>query len=132
MAKFDLEQGEQELGHLTIHFLPLTGGKYAGKLLVTDRRILFEPLKAGFFPRQDFSAKGVVGALTVGSAFLPHQMRNYWDGESLSIPRADVRSVEKRRTHHMKQVAVTLADGQEFVFDNGIMSVDKLAALIQG
>lgn len=128
MAKFDLEQGEQELGHWTIHFLPLTGGKYAGKLLVTDRRILFEPLKAGFFPRQDFSVKGVVGALTVRGII----GRNYWDGESLSIPRADVRSVEKRRTHHMKQVAVTLADGQEFVFDNGIMSVDKLAALIQG
>jgi len=132
MAKFNLEQGEQELGHKSIFFLPPTGGKYSGKLLVTDRRILFVPAKAGFFPRQDFSAKGVVGALTVGSAFLPHRMRNYWDGETLSIPRADVRSVEKRSAHHLKQVAVMLADGQEFVFDNGIMSVDKLVALIQG
>jgi hypothetical protein len=32
----------------------------------------------------------------------------------------------------MKQVVVTLADGQEFVFDNGLMSVDKLAALLGG
>ena len=32
----------------------------------------------------------------------------------------------------MKQVALTLVDGQEFVFDNGLLSVDKLAALIQG
>ena len=58
--------------------------------------------------------------------------RDYRDAETLSIRWADIRSVEKRRAHHMKQIAVTLADGQEFVFDNGIMSVDKLAALIQG
>ena len=62
MAKFDLEPGEQELGHWTIHYLPPTGGKYAGKLLVTDRRVLYEPLKAGPFPRQDLSAKGLVGS----------------------------------------------------------------------
>ena len=128
MAKFDLEPGEQELGHWTMHYLPPSGGKYAGKLAVTDRRVLYEPLKAGFFGRQDFSAKGVAGAF-VGSTFVG---RNYWDGESLSIPRADVQSVEKRRTHGMKQVVVTLADGQEFVFDNGLMSVDKLVGLLGG
>ena len=128
MAKFDLEPGEQELGHWTIHYLPPTGGKYAGKLLVTDRRILYAPLKAGLFPRQDLSAKGVAGVLTARTLV----GKNHWDGESLSIPRAEVRSVEKRRVRGMKQVAVTLADGQEFVFDNGVMSVDKLAALLGG
>ncbi len=128
MAKLDLEPGEQELGHWTIHYLPPSGGKYAGKLLVTDRRILYEPLRAGFFPRDDFSAKGIAGALTSRTLV----GRNYWDGESLSIPRGDVQSVEKRRVHHMKQVAVTLADGQEFVFDNGLLSVEKLVALLGG
>ena len=128
MAKFDLEPGEQELGHWTIHYLPPTGGKYAGKLLVTDRRVLYEPLKAGPFPRQDLSAKGLVGSLTVRTVV----GQNHWDGASLSIPRAEVQSVEKRRTRGMKQVVVTLADGQEFVFDNGLMSVDKLAALLGG
>jgi hypothetical protein len=123
MAKFDLEPGEQEFGHWTIHYLPPTGGKYAGKLAVTDRRVLYEPLKAGFC-----SAKGVAGMLTARTLV----GRNYWDGESLSIPRADVRSVEKRRTRGMKQVVVTLTDGQEFVFDNGLMSVDKLVALLVG
>ena len=128
MAKFDLEPGEQELGHWTIHYLPPTGGKYAGKLLVTDRRVLYEPLKAGPFPRQDLSAKGLVGSLTVRTVV----GQNHWDGASLSIPRAEVQSVEKRRTRGMKQVVVTLADQQEFVFDNGLMSVDKLAALLGG
>ena len=128
MAKFDLEPGEQELGHWTIHYLPPTGGKYAGKLLVTDRRVLYEPLKAGPFPRQDLSAKGLVGSLTVRTVV----GQNHWDGASLSIPRAEVQSVEKRRTKGMKQVVVSLADGQEFVFDNGLMSVDKLAALLGG
>jgi hypothetical protein len=31
----------------------------------------------------------------------------------------------------MKQVAVKLADGQEFVFDYGLLSVDKLAAALE-
>ena len=61
----DLEPGEQELGHWTIPYLPPTGGKYAGKLVVTDRRVLDEPLKSGIFGRQDFSAMGVAGTLTV-------------------------------------------------------------------
>lgn len=46
--------------------------------------------------------------------------------------RADVRSVPKRRSGIMKQVVVTLADQQEFVFDYGVLSVGKLAATLGG
>ncbi len=31
-----------------------------------------------------------------------------------------------------KQVVVALADGPEFVFDNGFLSVDKLVAALEG
>lgn len=127
MAKFELEQGEQERGKWTIHYLPPGGGKYAGKLLVTDRRILWEPLKQ----KQDLSMKGVVADYAVGG-IVGAKMRNYWDGEELSIPRADVQSVAKKKSGLMKQVVVTLGDGQEFVFDNGFLSVDKLLAALQG
>jgi hypothetical protein len=124
--KFDVEQGEEKVGQWTIHYLPSTGGKFAGKLLVTDRRILFDPLN----PKQDLSLATAIDALRVGGIVGDH-FRNYWDGEGLKIPRADVQSVEKRRSSMMKQVAVKLADGQEFVFDYGLLSVDKLAAALE-
>jgi len=44
--KFELEPGEEKVGKWTIHYLPPTGGKFARKLLVTDRRILFEALNS--------------------------------------------------------------------------------------
>lgn len=127
MAKFELEQGEQERGKWTIHYLPPSGGKYAGKLLVTDRRILWEPLKQ----KQDLSLKGITADYAVGG-IAGAKIRNYWDGEDLSIPRADVESVAKKKSGLMKQVVVTLADGQEFVFDYGFLSVDKLVRTLQG
>lgn len=125
--KFELEPGEEKVGKWTIHYLPPTGGKFAGKLLVTDRRILFEPLN----PKQDFSLATAIDALRVGG-IIPEHFRHYWDGKGLRIPRADVRSIAKRPGGVTKQVVVTLADGQEFVFDNGFLSVDKLTATLGG
>ncbi len=125
--KFELEPGEEKVGKWTIHYLPPTGGKFAGKLLVTDRRILFEPLN----PKQDLSLATAIDALRVGGIVGDH-FRNYWDGQGLRIPRADVRSVAKKQGGMTKQVVVTLADGQEFTFDNGFLSVDKLLATLGG
>lgn len=129
MAKirFDLEQGEEKVGKWTIFYLPPTGGKFTGKLLVTDRRILFQPLN----PRQDLSLANAIDSLPV-DGIVGRSKGAYWDGKSLDILRADVRSIQKRRSGMMKQVLVTLADGQEFVFDYGVLSVDKLAATLEG
>ena len=125
--KFELEPGEAKVGKWTIHYLPPTGGKFAGKLLVTDRRILFEPLN----PKQDLSLASAIDALRVGGV-VGDRFRHYWDGQGLRIPRADVRSVAKKQGGITKQVVVTLADGQEFTFDNGFLSVDKLIATLGG
>ena len=125
--KFELEPGEEKVGKWTIHYLPPTGGKFAGKLLVTDRRILFEPLN----PKQDLSLATAIDALRVGGV-IPEGFRHYWDGHGLRIPRADVRSVARRPGGVTKQVVVTLAGGEEFAFDNGFLSVDKLIATLGG
>lgn len=125
--KFELEPGEQKVGKWTIHYLPPNGGKFAGKLLVTDRRILFEPLN----PKQDFSLANAISALAV-DGIVSRLQGHYWDGQGLRIPRADVRSVAKRPGGITKQVVITLADGEEVAFDNGFLSVDKLIAVLGG
>jgi hypothetical protein len=123
----ELEPGEQKVGKWTIHYLPPTGGKFAGKLLVTDRRILFEPLNA----KQDLSLAGAIGRFSPDGITTGFQ-ELYWDGEGLRIPRGDVRSVEQRRAGMTKQVVLTLTGGQEVVFDNGLLKVDKLVAALGG
>ncbi len=125
--RFDLEPGEAKVGKWTINYLPPTGGKFVGKMLITDRRILFAPQN----PKQDNSLAAAIDDFPVDGV-RGGGKRNRWDGESLSISRADVRSIEKRRSGIMKQVVVTLADEQEYVFDYGVLSVDKLAATLGG
>lgn len=125
--KFDLEPGEQKVGKWTINYLPPTGGKFVGKMLITDRRILFAPLN----PKHDNSLATAIDDFPVDGV-RGGGKRIRWDGGSLSISRADVQSIQKRRSGLMKQVVVTLADGQEFVFDYGVLSVDKLAATLEG
>jgi hypothetical protein len=125
--KFELEPGEAKVGKWTITYVPPTGGKFVGKLLITDRRILFAPQN----PKQDLSLATAIDDFRVDGV-RGYGTRNHWDGESLSISRADVRSVQKRRSGMMKQVVVTLADGKEFVFDYGVLSVDKLATTLEG
>ncbi len=126
MAKFDLEPGEQELGHWTMHYLPPSGGKSAGKLAVTDRRVLYEPLKAGFFGRQDFSAKGVAGS--VGGRMSAGMM-----GRREPEHPAGRRAVCREEAHPWHEAGRRDARRrQEFVFDNGLMSVDKLVGLLGG
>jgi hypothetical protein len=126
--KFELEPGEQKVGKWTIHCLSPAGGKFAGKLLVTDRRILFEPLN----PKQDLSLAAAIDALPVDGVVSAGNGRTYWEGGGLRIPRVDVRSIAQRRTGTMKQVVLTLVDGQEVVFDNGFLSVDKLVTALGG
>ena len=125
--KFELEPGEEKVGKWTIHYLPPSGGKFAGKLLVTDRRILFEALNS----KQDLSLATAIDACRIGGV-VSDRFSNYWNGKGLRIPRADVRSVAKRQGGVTKQVIVKLADGQEFAFDNGFLSVDKLVATLGG
>ena len=40
MGTFEYEPGEQELGSWTVNYKPPWGGRYTGKLFVTDRRLL--------------------------------------------------------------------------------------------
>lgn len=126
MAGFELGQDETQVGTWTIHYLPQTGGKWAGKLVVTDRRIVFDPLDS----KVDYSAAGIAGILAAGTV-VERVLKNYWDGETLSIPRSEIESVTKRGRLLMKQVVVQLVDGQQHVFDYGLLSVDKLVALLQ-
>lgn len=111
---YTLAEGERELGSWTLNYLPPGGGRYTGKLVVTDRRLLFD---AQF----DTSVGGVLRQLIV------------FEGSQgyLEIPKASIASVAVRSGLLSKRVIVTLADGTEHAFDYGMLSVKKVAEAIE-
>jgi len=110
----ELEYGEAELGSWTLNYIPPSGGRYTGKLIVSDRRLLFDA-------KFDTSLTGTLGELLIMSG--SHRY--------LSIPKGNIRSVDVKRSMLKKKVIVTLYDGTEHTFDYGMLSVDKVAAAIQ-
>ncbi|MCA9674229.1 MAG: hypothetical protein KC464_04225 [Myxococcales bacterium] len=114
MSGFELQPGEAELGTWTLNYVPPAGGRYLGKLAVTNQRLLFD---AQF----DTSLTGVLGEL-----FITSGSHGY-----LSIPKAKIEHTEVKRGFFKKKVIVTVA-GKDHVFDYGMLSVAKLASAIEG
>ncbi len=110
----ELEQGETELGSWTLNYIPPSGGRYTGKLIVSDRRLLFDA-------KFDTSLTGTLRELIIISG-----THGY-----LSIPKTSIRSVEVKSSMLKKKVIVTIDDGSDHTFDYGMLSVDKVAAAIQ-
>ena len=113
MGAFTYEPGEQELGSWTVNYKPPWGGRYTGKLFVTDRRLLYDA-------KFDTSAMGIATDLIITSL----QSEGH-----LEIPRDRIAS---SGLDGRTKVLVTLDDGSEHRFDYGMMSAKKIAAAIGG
>ena len=111
---FDLGDGEQELGNWTLNYIPPEGGRYTGKLTVTNRRLLFDA-------KFDTSLSGtLVELVIVGGS------HGY-----LAIEKSAIRKVDVKSGMLKKKVIVTLEDGREHTFDYGMLSVAKVAEAIE-
>lgn len=115
MADFDLEPGEQELGDWTVNYLPPGGGRYTGKLLVTDKRLLYDA-------KFDTSVTGTLRDV----AFV-----QFGSHGEMIIDKSAITNVEVSKKVLKKKVIVTLEDGSEHTFDYGMLSIDNMAAAIQ-
>jgi hypothetical protein len=114
MSQFELLDGENEIDSWTINYLPPDGGRYTGKLLVTNQRLLFDA-------KFDTSATGALKELLIISG-----SHGY-----LSIPKPTIQNVEVKSGFFKKKVILTLQDGKQHTFDYGMMSVAKLAVAIE-
>lgn len=110
-----LQPGETTIGTWTLFYLPPNGGKYNGKLTVTNQRLLYDA-------KLDASFKGVIAeALTVK-----------WGSEGyLEIDKNDISNVEVQKKLFSKKCILTLSDGSRHVFDYGALNIDKTAEAIQ-
>ena len=120
----------KELGEWTVNYLPEEGGRYTGKLSVTDEAVSFASL-------YESSNKTIVKAifLDVGTfaAAGGHSVYRYSNDKEarVDLPTTEISGVKAAKKGLMKQAVVTMTDGQVFVFDYGMLSVKKLVETIE-
>jgi hypothetical protein len=125
----DLQPGETAIDSWSLTYkLPNDGGKYVGKLTVTNRRLLFDA-------RTDARAAEQYFAPRSGTAFNPGPadlgLQDMRGTKVMEINKSDIRRVDVQRSLLSKRATVTLSDGSQHVFDRGMMSIDQCAAAIE-
>jgi hypothetical protein len=113
--KIDFQPGETAIDTWTLFYIPPGGGKYNGKLTVTNQRLLYDA---------KYEA-GLVGQLA-------STMTVRWGSVGyLEIAKKDIQSVEVQKKLLSKKCILTLADGSKHTFDYGAMNIDKAVAAIE-
>jgi len=106
---------EVKIDTWTILYVPPKGGKFNGKLTVTNKRLLYDA-------KFDVSAKGI----------LEEFLFVKWGSEGyLEISKSDIQSLEVQKSFLSKKCIVMLKDGSRHIFDYGALNIDKCAAAIQ-
>ncbi len=108
--KFELQPGEALIDTWTIMYSPPGGGRYNGKLHVTNQRLLYDA-------KYDISAKGLLSeALFVK-----------WGSEGyLTISKSEITDIKTEKSFLAKKMLLTLTDGSVHTFNYGALSIDKL------
>lgn len=113
----------------SINYIPAEGGRLTGKLTVGEDEVRFEAL---YDSSNATVIKGISKALggfaaTGGHATVLHNS----DSEvEIVINRSLIKRAEARKKGLMKQAVIILEDGQELVFDYGMLSVKNLVAAL--
>lgn len=113
--KIELQPGEEKIDTWTILYIPPGGGKYNGKLTITNRRLLYDA-------KYDVSAKGLLSE----ALFIK------WGSEGfLEINKSEISKVDVEKSFLAKKAIVTLKDGSKHTFNYGALNVDKVAEAIK-
>jgi hypothetical protein len=113
--KIELQPNETKIDTWSILYSPPGGGKYNGKLTITNKRLLYD---AQF----DVSAKGL----------LSEAMFAKWGSEGyLEINKTDIKDVEVEKNFLAKKAIVVLSDNSKHVFNYGALNVDKVVEAIK-
>jgi len=112
--KIELQPDEAKIDTWTILYQPPGGGKYNGKLTITNKRLLYDA-------KYDVSAKGL----------LSEAMFIKWGSEGyLEINKADIKDVQAEKSFLAKKAIITLSDGSKHMFNYGALNIDKVVVAI--
>lgn len=107
--KLELQPTESTIDTWSIYYIPPNGKSIAGKLTVTNQRLLF-------LPQHDDNSL----SLSV-----------YNRNGLITFNKSGIKSVAPQKSLFSKKVLVTMADDSIHTFNYGMMNIDKLVAAIQ-
>ncbi len=111
---FTLSDDEQTIDTWTLLYIPPGGGKYNGKLTITNKRLLYDA-------KYDVSAKGL----------LSEAMFIKWGSEGyLEINKSEITDVQVEKSFLAKKAILTLTDGTKHTFNYGALNIDKVVVAI--
>jgi hypothetical protein len=111
----EIQPGENKIDTWTILYIPPGGGKYNGKLTITNKRLIYDA-------KFDVSAKGL----------LSEAMFIKWGSEGyLEINKSDIKDVQVEKSFLAKKAILTLSDGSKHTFNYGALNIDKVADAIK-
>jgi hypothetical protein len=111
---FTLAADENIIDTWTILYIPPGGGKYNGKLTITNKRLLYDA-------KYDVSAKGLLSE----ALFIKWGSEGY-----LEIEKAAITDVQVEKSFLAKKAILTLTDGSKHTFNYGALNIDKAVAAI--
>lgn len=106
----DMLPGENAVDTWIIYYRPPGGGKYNGRLTVTDQRLIYRATN-------DASLSGVLSNRAATGRFI--------------IEKGDIREIDVRKGLFRKTATLLLADGSRHMFDRGALGIDKIVAAIE-
>lgn len=113
--KIELQPAETKIDTWAILYIPPSGGKYNGKLTITNKRLLYDA-------KFDVSAKGL----------LDEALYIKWGSEGyLEISKNDIKEVQVEKSFLSKKAILTLTDGSKHTFNYGAMNIDKVVEAIK-
>jgi len=113
MTEQKLQDGEEIINDWTLNFRPAGGGRFTGKFCVTNQRVIFDA-------QHDNSS--LLASLAD---------RSFESHGTLSIDFADIKEVVTEKTFFKKSVILHVGDDEQFRFDYGMLSVDKIVATLK-
>jgi hypothetical protein len=112
---FTLLPDESIIDTWTLLYIPPGGGKYNGKLTITNKRLLYDA-------KYDVSAKGLMAE----ALFIKWGSEGY-----LTIDKSDITDVQVEKSFLAKKAILTLKDGSKHTFSYGALNIDKVVAAIK-
>lgn len=112
--KPQLQNDERIIDTWSILYTPPGGGKFNGKLTITNKRLLYDA-------KYDVSAKGL----------LSEAMFVKWGSEGfLEINKDSITDLQTEKSLLAKKAILTLSDGSKHTFNYGMLNIDKVVAAI--
>jgi hypothetical protein len=118
------------LGSWTINYLPGDKQRFTGTLEVREDRLYFDTI---YESSNRTIVKAIFLDVTTFAAAGGHTVYRYSNDDKaiVDLPVAEIAAAAAAKKGMMKRVVVTMKNGEEFVFDYGMLSVKNLLATIQ-